>query len=155
MAGILFDTSVYITALRSGDPAILDRRRAHRPSDGESTPLWLSAVVLAELYVGAQEKRARQQLLIVERAFRSLNRLLVPTQEDWSLAGQVIARVGGKYGYEQVGRTRLMHDALIAMSAARRGFTIVTCNADDFKRLSEFRPVRWEAAKRETDDAKM
>jgi predicted nucleic acid-binding protein len=115
--------------------------------------VWLSAVVLAELYVGAADKRARQHLLKMERTFTTLNRLLVPTQQDWSLAGQVLAQLGVKYGYEQVGRTRLMHDALIAMSTARRGFTVLTYNDDDFRRLAEFRPFHWvsaEGAARET-----
>lgn len=151
MVGILFDTSVYITALRRGESGVLARRWVRRTSEEVTTPLWLSAVVLAELYVGAAEKRARQQLLMLERAFSALQRLLVPTQQDWSLAGQVLAQLGAKYGYEQVGRTRLLHDALIALSAARRGFTIVTYNGEDFRRLAEFRPVQWlDAAEQET-----
>jgi predicted nucleic acid-binding protein len=146
VAGILFDTSMYITALRQGDTSILDVRRAHRASDGSSYPLWLSAVVLSELLVGASEKRARQQLLETEKEFIKLDRLLVPAQRDWSLAGQVLAQVGAKHGYEQVGRARLTNDALIAMSAARRGFIVVTRNADDFKKIAEFRPFQWEEA---------
>ena len=146
VAGILFDTSIYITALRHGDTSILAVRRARRASDGDSYPLWFSAVVLSELLVGASEKRARQQLLATEQEFLKLNRLLVPLQRDWSLAGQVLAQVGAKYGYEQVDRTRMTNDALIAMSAARRGFTVVTRNADDFKKIAEFRPFQWEEA---------
>jgi predicted nucleic acid-binding protein len=144
VAGILFDTSIYITAFRRGEVLILDMRRAYRSSDGNSSPLWLSAVVLSELLVGASEKRARQQLLETEREFFKLNRLLVPVQRDWSLAGQVLAQVGAKYGYDQVGRTRLTNDALIAMSAVRNGFTVLTKNATDFKKIAEFRSFQWE-----------
>ena len=144
VAGILFDTSIYITALRQGDSSILDARRATHARDSGSSPLWFSAVVLSELLVGASDKRARQQLLETEREFTKLNRLLVPVQRDWSLAGQVLAQVGARYGYEQVGRTRMTNDALIAMSAARRGFTVVTQNPEDFKKIAEFRPFRWE-----------
>jgi predicted nucleic acid-binding protein len=32
------------------------------------------------------------------------------------------------------------------MSAARRGFTVVTWNAEDFKKIAEFRPFQWEEA---------
>jgi predicted nucleic acid-binding protein len=144
VAGILFDTSVYIRALRQGDPSILTVRRARRARDGSSYPLWFSVVVLSELLVGASEKKARQQLLETEREFIKLNRLLVPIQRDWNLAGQVLAQVGVKYGYEEVGRARLTNDALIAMSAARSGFTVLTKNATDFQRIAEFRPFRWE-----------
>lgn len=144
VAGILFDTSIYITAFRQGEASILAMRRARRSSDGSSAPLWLSAVVLSELLVGASEKRARRQLLETEREFLKLNRLLVPVQRDWSLAGQVLAQVGTKYGYDQVGRARLTNDALIAMSAARSGFTVLTKNASDFQKIAEFRPFKWE-----------
>lgn len=121
-------------------------RRACRLRDGSSSPLWLSAVVLSELFVGASEKRARQQLVETEREFLKLNRLLVPVQRDWSLAGHVLAQVGAKYGYDQVGRARLTNDALIAMSAARNGFTVLTKNTSDFKKIAEFRPFQWETA---------
>ena len=146
VAGILFDSSIYITAFRQGEASILEMRRACRSSDDSSAPLWLSAVVLSELLVGASEKRARQQLLETEREFLKLNRLLVPGQRDWSLAGQVLAQVGAKYGYDQVGRARLTNDALIAMSAARNGFIVLTKNASDFKKIAEFRPFQWEEA---------
>jgi len=146
VAGILFDSSIYITAFRQAEVSILEMRRACRSSDDSSAPLWLSAVVLSELLVGASEKRARQQLLETEREFLKLNRLLVPGQRDWSLAGQVLTQVGAKYGYDQVGRARLTNDALIAMSAARNGFIVLTKNASDFKKIAEFRPFQWEEA---------
>jgi predicted nucleic acid-binding protein len=56
----------------------------------------------------------------------------------------VLAQIGAKYGYEEVGRARLTNDALIAMSAARKGFTVLTKNATDFQRIAEFRLFRWE-----------
>ena len=56
------------------------------------------------------------------------------------------ASVGAKYGYDQVGRARLTNDALIAMSAARNGFIVLTKNASDFKKIAEFRPFQWEEA---------
>ena len=82
--------------------------------------------------------------MATEQEFLKLNRLLVPSRRDWSLTGQVLAHIGAKYGYEQIGRTRMTNDALIAMSAARHGFTVVTRNVDDFKKIAEFRPFQWE-----------
>lgn len=143
MAGIFFDTSIYIAALRQGNAAILDLRRASVMDDGSSQPLWLSAVVLSELFIGASDRKARQQLVHTEHAFTKLHRMLVPIQRDWSVAGQVLARVGEKYGYEQVGRTRLTNDALIAITAARHGFTVLTKNTTDFEKIAEFWPFRW------------
>ena len=107
-------------------------------------PLWLSVVVLEELYVGARDKGMRRLLARLEKDFEGVKRLLVPAQSDWTICGQVLAQVGEKHGYEQVGRARLTNDALIAMSAARNGFTVLTKNADDFKKIAKFRPFNWE-----------
>jgi predicted nucleic acid-binding protein len=38
----------------------------------------------------------------------------------------------------------MTNDALIAMSAASRGFKVFTKNGKDFARLAEFRPFDWE-----------
>lgn len=147
MSGILFDTSIYITAFRQGDSSIMELRRASRkPNNGVSYPLWLSAVVLSELLIGASNKKSLKALLDYEKEFLKVNRLLVPIQNDWRLVGEVLAKVGEKYGYEQVGRARMTNDALIAMSAARNGFTVLTKNADDFKKIAEFRSFSWEEA---------
>ena len=143
MAGVVFDTSVYISAFRQGDAAILDLRRATRADDGRSQPLWLSAVVLAELLIGAGDKKARRLLLQTEKEFARINRILVPSQSDWRLTGEVLSLVGKKYGYERVGRARMTNDAMISMSAARNGFMLLTRNPKDFKRIAEFRPFSW------------
>ncbi|MBI1763138.1 MAG: type II toxin-antitoxin system VapC family toxin [Acidobacteria bacterium] len=140
MSGILFDTSVYISALRQGDAAILGLRRAVRTGDRQTRPLWLSVVVLEELYVGAVDAKVRWDLQRMEREFLQIGRLLVPDRRDWTSAGQVLAKVGQKYGFNLVGRARLTNDALIAMSVASHGFTVQTKNPGDFQLLAEFRP---------------
>lgn len=144
MSGIIFDTSIYIAALRHGDASILTSRRATRRGETGESLLWLSVVVLEELYVGAQDNKLKKLLARLEKDFEGVKRLLVPLQSDWTACGQVLAHVGEKYGYEQVGRARLTNDALIAMTAARQGLTVITKNADDFKKLAEFRPFNWE-----------
>jgi predicted nucleic acid-binding protein len=40
----------------------------------------------------------------------------------------------------------LTNDALIAMSAARQGITVLTTNERDFARLNRFHPFKWEVA---------
>lgn len=145
MPGILFDTSVYISALRQGDAAILSLRRGARTGDWQTRPLWLSAVVLEELYVGASNAQVRRELQRLEREFVKLGRLLVPDRRDWASAGQVLSQIGQKYGFNLVGKARLTNDALIAMSVASHGFTIQTKNPGDFQLLAEFRPFNWEA----------
>ena len=144
MAGILFDTSVYITALRLGDNSILSSRRAVRRGEVQARPLWLSVAVLEELLVGASDRRMKKLLAHLERDFERAGRLLVPLQSDWTASGQVLALIGEKYGYEEVGRARMTNDALIAMSAARNGIVVQTMNDDDYRKIAEFRPFDWE-----------
>jgi predicted nucleic acid-binding protein len=135
---IVFDTSIYIRELRKGNSDILLQRQE------EKNPLWLSAVVLEELLVGASDKKTVKILAKFENEFEKINRLLVPIQTDWSIAGQILNKIGEKYGFDKVGRARLTNDTLLAMSIARNGFNLFTANAKDFQLISEFREFEWE-----------
>jgi predicted nucleic acid-binding protein len=138
MQPALLDTSLYIAALRAGNEALLTLRRF-----AGAAPLWLSSVVLEELYAGVKPRDSH----VVERLehdFEKAGRILVPSLSDWSVCGKVLARLAAKYGYERIGQARLTNDALIAMSAGRRGVTVLTANRRDFARLAEFRPFDWK-----------
>jgi len=139
MRAALFDSSVYISGIRRGDDAVLAQRRF-----SPDTPLWLSSVVLEELYAGAFGQM-RDSVERLERDFERARRILVPNLGDWSQAGRVLARLAAKYGYEKIGQGRLTNDALIAMSAARIGARVITVNERDFRKLAEFRSFQWEA----------
>jgi len=138
----LFDSSIYIDALRAGGGAAVVMQRWARES-----PLWLSAVVLEELHAGASRKDY-PVLAKLERDFERAQRVLVPNLGDWTHAGKVLARLAEKYGVERIGKARLTNDALIATSAARTGITVVTVNQRDFGRLAEFCPLRWQATRK-------
>src|SRR5258708_14191443 len=137
MQPVLFDSSIYIMALRMKDDATLSLRRI-----AGSEPVWLSAVVLDELYAGVTA-RVRHVVERLERDFDRAGRILVPNLGDWAQTGKVLARLAAKYDYEQIGKGRLTNDALIAMSAVRMGITGLTANSRDFGKLAEFRPFRW------------
>lgn len=141
MQPVLFDTSIYITALRLGDDAALGLRRI-----AASAPVWLSSVVLEELYAGVSP-HSRRVVERLERDFGRARRILVPNLTDWTQTGKVLALLAAKYDYEQIGKGRLTNDALIAMSAGRLGITVLTVNARDFKKLAEFRPFQWRVEK--------
>src|SRR6266849_5852475 len=137
MHPILYDSSVYIAALRAGgQSAALVRRFAG------NAPVWLSSVVLEELYAGAS-RNARRLVERLERDFDRAKRILVPTLSDWTGAGRLLATLAVKYDYEQIGQERLTNDALIATSARRVGITVITANARDFARMAQFRSFRW------------
>jgi predicted nucleic acid-binding protein len=138
MQPALFDTSIYISALRRGEESALALRRL-----AAGSPLWLSAVVLEELYAGAG-KRERRVVERLERDFDRAKRILVPALSDWAEAGRVLQRLSAKYNYEQIRQGRLTNDALIAMSAGRLGIRVITANERDYSRLAEFRPFQWQ-----------
>jgi predicted nucleic acid-binding protein len=137
MQAALFDTSIYITALRMGDDAALALRRITA-----GAAVWLSSVVLEELYAGVSA-RHRRVVERLERDFHRAGRILVPNLTDWTQTGKVLALLAAKHDYEQIGKGRLTNDALIAMSAARLGITVITANARGFAKLAEFRPFHW------------
>lgn len=136
---ILFDSSVYIAALRpGGNPSLVSNRWT------PEAPLWLSSVVLEELYAGSRPDN-RRELERLERDFDKARRLLVPNLGDWTTAGRILAGIAVKHGYEKIGQSRLTNDALIATSAARTGIRVLTINARDYALLARFCPLQWEA----------
>jgi predicted nucleic acid-binding protein len=134
----LLDTSIYVAALRRADEGILAIRRLD-----SGHIVWLSAVVLEELYAGASD-RNRHVIERLERDFRWAERILVPSLGDWTQSGIILARLATKYGYERIGQGRLTNDALIAMSAGRVGMRVLTMNERHFSRLAEFRSFQWQ-----------
>jgi predicted nucleic acid-binding protein len=141
MRPVLFDTSIYITALRLADESALRLRRV-----AVGVPVWLSSVVLEELYAGVSTHN-RHVVERLERDFHRARRILVPNLTDWTQTGKVLALLAAKYDYEQIGKGPLTNDALIGMSAGRLGITVITVNARDFKKLAEFRPFQWRIEK--------
>jgi predicted nucleic acid-binding protein len=135
---LLFDSSIYITALRAGSESAIVMQRWVKES-----PLWLSSVVLEELYAGASSTD-RRVLEKLERDFEKANRVLIPNLNDWTFAGKILATVAQKHGYEKIGRARLTYDALIATSAARNGISVITTPPRDFALLAEFCPLQWQ-----------
>ncbi len=138
MRSALFDTSIYVAALRSGNEGVLTIRRLDSGS-----VVWLSSVVLEELYAGAGTD-SRHAVERLERDFNAAKRVLVPNLGDWTDAGRLLSRLATKYDYEQIGQGRMTNDALIATSAGRLGVSVITTNARDFKKLAEFHPFLWQ-----------
>jgi len=138
MQPVLFDSSIYISALRAGQDAAATLRRL-----AADAPVWLSSVVLEELYAGVS-LHDRHIVERLEQDFNRARRILVPNLTDGTETGKVLAELGAKYDYEQIGRGRLTNDALIAMSARRLGITVLTANARNFSKLAEFRAFLWK-----------
>ena len=93
--------------------------------------VWLSMVVVAELYAGT---RSREDAVIFDRITTTMNRierLLVPDAADWARAGRLLARRVRLEGALQP-RDHLA-DVLILISAARLGAEVVTLNLRHFQ----------------------
>lgn len=144
MSGIVFDSSIYIDAQRRKDATLLAARNFRVEGEKGLRPLWLSAVVLEELLVGAVTPATQKLCLKLEKDFLKAGRLLVPSRSDWITGGQVLCEIGKKYGFDEVKGARITNDALIAMSVAANGFKVFTKNGKDFTRIAEFRPFDWE-----------
>ncbi|MBA2447376.1 MAG: type II toxin-antitoxin system VapC family toxin [Chloroflexi bacterium] len=136
MSGVVYDSSLYIAALRLRRPDLLD---LYRYGGG---PLYLSSVVAQELYVGAGPRAKRRDLDQLWHRFEGVGRLLVPTANDWRETGLVLAQIGERLGYDRVRDGRLTNDALLALSARRLGLIVVTANVRDFDLLGRHRSFR-------------
>ena len=97
MERVLFDSSIYIGAFRTADQGAVHVRRL-----AVGSAVWLSSVVLEELYAGAMG-RSRREVTRLERDFDKARRIVVPSLRDWTEAGKVLAQLGAKYHYERVG----------------------------------------------------
>jgi len=128
----LIDTSIYIP--------FINRAITHPVLKfGDMTPLlYMSAVVMEELYAGAFDKTSIRVLDRLFKTFDQLGRIVTPDYSDWQQAGKIIAKLGKKYGFEEVYLSHLLNDILIALSARRVGATLFTNNQKDYSRLREY-----------------
>lgn len=135
MPRVTYDTSVFI---------------AYKPADFPAGFL-MSAVVMQELAAGANDKSELQRLDAARRAFEKEGTLLVPTGEDWWLAGKVLnsllrglkSRRGGLTPkLPAAEKQRIIRDVLIARTVRRAGALLVTDNLKDFKLIARFCAVR-------------
>ena len=135
MPKITYDTSVFIS---------------HKPAEFPAGFV-MSAVVLQELTAGAVDKSDVQRWDASRRAHEKEGTLLVPTGEDWWLAGKVLNSLLRGFKSRRGGLTpklpaaekqRIIRDVLIARTARRAGTLLVTDNVKDFVMIARFCAVR-------------
>ena len=111
----------------------------------------MSAVVLQELVAGASDGAAIKELERTRYEYQKTNKLLVPDEEDWWLAGLALnalrrgrrSRKTGRIPKMSVAeRYRIINDVLIARTAKRAGVMVVTDNINDFKKIQNFCDVK-------------
>ena len=134
---VVFDTNVYVAALREGvnGPAFA-RMRDRAPRT------FLASVVSAELRAGAMDQTGRLAVLELVDRFDRLGRVVTPDARSWNLAGDVLADIRRREPGLRGKIASLWNDALIALSARQIGASIVTDNVRDFELLR--RSVRFD-----------
>lgn len=131
MNKIILDTSVYIPMLRSG-------KGPGSVIDAVDSVIYLSAVVMQELYAGAVDGNTLDFLNDLCVTFQKNGRIITPCKEDWFAAGSILSRMGQKHGFETIKKGRLVNDVLIAISCGKIDAVLLTQNRKDFQRIQEF-----------------
>ena len=128
----LLDTNICIYLMKGTYPPLAEKVLTVHPSE-----LAVSAVTVFELEYGAAKsswgERTRQNLQIFLSAFQ----ILPFTAEDALAAGRIraaLAHAGTPIG---------AYDVLIAAQGAARGYTVVTHNAAEFRRVPGIQVEDW------------
>jgi len=136
---VVFDTNVYVAALREGiDGAAFARIRARTPRT------FLASVVSAELRAGAVDRAGRLAVRELVEQFDRLGRIVTPDALSWNLAGDALGNIRRREPALRAKVTSLWNDALIALSARQIGASVVTGNVRDFELLHRFMPFDLE-----------
>ena len=134
-SSILYDTSICIDFLREGKWAELQKSM--------NRDLFFSLVVFQELFSGAQDQFTLKGLTHLYHTAKKNDLLVCPQEEHWIECGKVIAKIAKKFGFESIGRSRLVNDVLIALSCISIDAVLITTNKKDFARIAEFCSLEW------------
>jgi len=105
---------------------------------------------------GAQDKSEIKMWESTAQGHEKRNRLLVPTTEDWLMAGRVLnsllrgmksKREGKLPKLHPADKQRIIRDVLIARTVRRVNGLLITDNLNDFKRIKKFCNVRLMSGK--------
>jgi predicted nucleic acid-binding protein len=130
---LIFDTSVYIAAIRGG------ARSSYSIELEEALPrTYLCAVVAAELRAGAVDAVARRAVDRFTLAARAVRRTVVPGANTWERAGEVVSRIHRAQPELRSKLRTLWNDLLIGLSAREIGAGLVTCDVADFELLRRY-----------------
>lgn len=142
MAKFVLDTNVFIAAIRSAEA----RRELAAWQRSMAPHIYQHAVVVSEILAGARDMatRTRWHERWIAPAER-LNRVLTPGYRAWTRASRIVTRLV-EAGHLSPGGVKpsFFNDCLIAATAREHGYTVVTHNATDFKKIAHVEPgVQW------------
>jgi len=137
----IIDTNLYIRALR--DPDFAADLEAFQET--AFTRLWLSAVVLFEVMVGAfSDAHAESYDRWLVRPFDRRNRVLVPDDRSWRSVARMHREIRSLGGFdEKLAQRSFLNDMLIAATCRQVGATLLTANRADYELLNRVVGVRF------------
>jgi predicted nucleic acid-binding protein len=131
-ARLLLDTNVYIYAAGG-------KLSADAQSVLEQCISFHSSVCIAELTTGVANANPAHARWVAKRdhyfeLIRTIpeHRLLIPDHEIWAEAGLIAGTLSRVQGFQPHRRKECLNDALIYLSAAKAGISVLTANRDEF-----------------------
>ena len=129
MQNEIWDTSVYITKIRTGIDWLSEQKEGH----------YLSSVVIAELATGfVQKKEILKDFEECINRFKQKNKLITPTLHDWYLTGLIIGEIISRRPDLKNKKALLFNDCLIAASSRIVNAKVVTANKVDFELIKKW-----------------
>jgi predicted nucleic acid-binding protein len=134
------DTNVYIRNMGGTLPAGVETLL-------DNALQWHCSVCIAEITAGIANydpaasnwRRVRRQYTILLGSIPD-TRLLVPDAESWHLAGVISGTLARIQGFQAHQRKDCLNDALIYLTAAKRGLPVVTANRAEFDMIQQIAP---------------
>ena len=130
----ILDTNIYIDWLNAG---------AHQELIFEpGTVKLLSAVVMMELFAGADVRKDKMRLEDLANTFRKLSRIVTPSEQVYAEAGRVIQTLRTRLHFDIQRQRSIVNDILIALSARSIGAEVVTQNQVDYLAIQKVIPFK-------------
>ena len=134
------DTNVYISNMSGTLPTKVEILL-------DAALQWHCSVCVAEITAGVARydpaagnwRRVRRQYGILLGSIPD-TRLLVPDAETWHLAGIISGTLARIQGFQPHLRKECLNDALIYLTAAKRGLPVVTANRAEFDLIQQIAP---------------
>ena len=137
---VLLDSTVYIDQLQGRFPSAFDQKL-------RTASVWHSTITECELasLVGLLKPAHPGTAQIVETILTSIkqrqsHRILNPDRDTWHKAGILSGTLARLQQYGKADQRRVLNDALILLSAAKAGLTVLTRNSTDYDLLMQLAP---------------
>jgi predicted nucleic acid-binding protein len=136
---IIFDTNVYIAAIRLGPTA-----GVYQCLVSTIPRMYLSAVVVQELYAGTLDVLGERLVATFVSQTERTGRIVIPAYRDWKETGRILGRINRQEPAQRTRIPRLVKDVLLALSALRIGATLCTFNGEDFRLIARYKKFALE-----------